>query len=285
MADGTPQNLDAAAAQMQTLLVAFRHVGLPLMQALGEAPGVAEAAAAGKPPGLDSQKFGALIDSTVELSRALAAQLGASEDQLDGWVRWALVGAASQTVAARFKITGEPLPPEEVKRLADLAIELQDRFKVQIPSGNEPVPNTIATFRAKMMEAMVPVIGAVAQYSFGRAEHALLAEVAEKLVKISDQVTRSLAPSGCTPEQWRLLCWSVLRAAGQVYAESHYAEADRLLYMNADERTTYFAQHGNVPPMTQVWQSFNQRIAMLATLATYLDVPPAARLDSEGWQS
>lgn len=286
MADGASPNLPPAGkdpadrARMQTLLVAFRQVGLPLLHVLAESTGAKDSA---KPADANGQQFGALVDSTVALSHELAVQLGAEEDQLDSWVRWALVGAASQTVAARFKATGEPLQPDEAKRLASIAIELQDRFKAQIPAGNEPVPNTAATFRAKTMEAMVPVIGAVAQYSFGRAEHALLAEVAAKLVKTSDQVTRALAPSGSSPEEWRLLCWNVLRAAGQIYSESHYAEADRLLYMNPDDRAAYFAQHGNIPPMTQVWQAFNQRMAMLATLATYLDVPESARLDEEGW--
>ncbi|MDP9128508.1 MAG: hypothetical protein M3N08_09655 [Pseudomonadota bacterium] len=286
MADGSSQNLSpeggdpADRVRMQTLLVAFRQVGMPLLHALAEGPRNAEG---GKSMAIDNQQFGSLVDSTVALSHELAQQLGANEDQLDAWVRWALAGAASQTVAARFKATGEALPLEDAKRLASIAIELQNRFKAQIPAGNEPIPNTAATFRAKTMEAMVPAIGAVAQYSFGRAEHVLLAEVAGRLVNTSDQVTRALAPSGCSAEEWRLLCWNVLRAAGQIYAESHYAEADRLLYMNADERGAYFAQHGNIPPMTQVWQAFHQRMAMLATLATYLDVPASAQLDAEGW--
>ena len=267
---------------MQTLLTCFRQIGVPLMQALTETPQTGADGQTQK-TGLNPDQFGALVDSTVTLSRELASQLGASEDQLDAWVRWSLAGAASQTVAAHFRATGQPLPAEEAKRLAGIAIELQGKFKAQIPAGNEPVPNTVATFRAKMMEAMVPVVGAVAQYSFGRAEHALLAEVAEKLIKTADQVTRALAPSGSTPEQWRLLCWNVLKASGQIYTESHYAEADRLLYMNPDERAAYFTQHGNIPPMTQVWQSFNQRMAMLATLATYLEVPPSAHLESQGW--
>jgi hypothetical protein len=200
-------------------------------------------------------------------------------------VRWAQAGAASQVVAAHFQATGQPLSTEDAKKLAAITSELQAKFKTQIPAGNEPIPNTIATFRAKTMEAMVPVVGAVARYSFGRAEHALLAEIAEKLVKTADQVTRALVPSGSTPEEWRLLCWNVLRAAGQIYTDAHYAESDRLLYMNPDDRAAYYAQHGNIPPMTQVWQAFNQRMAMLATLSTYLDVPPSARLDAEGWQS
>src|SRR5271168_2751670 len=125
MADGSSQNLSpedkgpADRARMQTLLIAFRQVGLPLLHVLAEATG------ADKAPDANGQQFGALVDSTVALSHELAAQLGADEDQIDAWVRWALVGAASQTVAARFKATGQALPPDEAKRLAAIAIELQ----------------------------------------------------------------------------------------------------------------------------------------------------------------
>ncbi len=254
--------------------------------AAGQGGAQGEGASGAAPMGVpNTEQYNALVDATVNLSRELSSQLGASEDQLDAWVRWALAGAASQVVASHFKSSGQPLPADEAKRLASIAIDLQNKFKSMMPTAaSEPMPNTVATFRAKMMEAMVPVVGALAQYSFGRAEHALLAEVAEKLVKTADQVTRALAPAGSSPEQWRLLCWHVLRASGQIYTESHYAEADRLLYMNPDDRAAYFAQHNNVPPMTQVWQAFNQRMAMLATLATYLEVPASAQLDAQGWQ-
>ena len=134
----------------------------------------------------------------------------------NAWIRWALAGAASQAVASHFKASGQPLPAEEAKRLAGIAIDLQNKFKTMMPTAaSEPMPNTVATFRAKMMEAMVPVVGALAPYSFGRAEHALLAEVAEKLVKTADQVTRALAPAGSTPEQWAfavLACAACFRA-------------------------------------------------------------------------
>jgi hypothetical protein len=266
---------------MQTLLLAFRQVGMPLLHALAETP-----AGEGQPPSPPKTgQLGALIDSAVVLSRELAAGMGASDDQIDAWIRWSLAGAASQLVASNYRATGQPLSEEDAKRLAGIVAELQDKFKSQIPAAFEPIPNTVATFRAKMMETLVSVVGAVAQYSFGRAEHALLAEVAERLVKTADQVTRALAAPGSTPEEWRLLCWNVLKAAGQIYTESHYAEADRLLYMNPDERAAYFAKHGNVVPMTQVWQAFNQRMAMLATLATYLEAPPTAQADiSQAWQ-
>lgn len=269
-----------ASARLQTLLAAFRQIGMPLLQTLTEVSGAQGGAS---PAALAPEQFNALIDSTVVLSRELAEEIGAAEESLDPAVRWALAGSASQVVAAHFRATGAPMTAENAQQIAGVAATLQEKFKSQIPSGGATMPNNAATFRAKMMEAMVPVIGAVAQYAFGRAEHELLAEIAEKLVKIADQVTRALAAPGSTPEQWRMLCWNILRAAGQIYTESHYAEADRLLYLDPDERAAYFAQHGNAIPMTQVWQAFNQRMAMLATLATYLEVPANAGLEEQGW--
>ncbi len=279
MTENTDQQ-DSSNERMQTLLAAFRQVGMPLLQTMAEVSSSKE----GDQPEVDSAvQFNGLVESAVKLSQELAKEIGAQEGELDSSVRWALSGSASQVVAASFRATGEAAKDEDIKKLAGIAAQLQDKFKTQIPAGGETVPNTVATFRAKMMESMVPVIGAVAQYSFGRAEHDLLAEIAERLVKLSDQVTRALADAGATPEQWRFLCWNILRAAGQIYTECHYAEADRLLYMDPEKRAEYYAQHGQQVPMTQVWQGFNERMAMLATLSTYLEVPASAGLDTEGW--
>ncbi|HAX92007.1 MAG TPA: hypothetical protein DCY07_07355 [Rhodospirillaceae bacterium] len=281
MTDASPIELTKEpSARLQTLLAAFRQVGLPLLQSLVEVSG---SQGGGEEGVMRAERMAALVDCTVSLSRALTKEMRADEDNLDASVRWALSGSASQVVAAHYQATGRVLSPEDITRLVQIASVVQEKFKTQIPAGGETVPNTIATFRAKMMEGMVPVIGAVAQYAFGRAEHELLAEVAERLVKTADQVTRTLAVAGSTPEQWRFLCWSILRAAGQIYTESHYAEADRLNAMNAEEQAAYFAQHGQIVPMTQVWQAFNQRMAMLATLATYLEVPVSAQLETQGW--
>jgi len=266
--------------KMQTLLASFRTIGMPLLKSLVEVSSLSEN---DDDNIVQVKDFNSLIDSTVLLSQEIAKEAGADEENLDANVRWALAGSASKIVAANYQATGEHITQDEIKQLAEIASSLQEKFKDHIPSGGETLPNTLATFRSKMMEAMVPVIGAVAQYSYSRSEHELLAEISEKLVKISDQVTRSLAPSGATPEQWRMLCWNILKAAGTIYTECHYAEADRLQMMEAEERAKYFAQHGNEVPMIQVWQAFNQRMAMLATLSTYLDVPASAKLDEQEW--
>lgn len=282
MADNAQNTTTNDEARLQSVLAAFRHIGMPLLQSMAETPS-ATGGGEGHVAKISPEHFGQLVDTTVLLSRELAEHLSAKEQDLDASVRWALAGAASQVVAANLRATGNVLASEQAKRFAEMAEVLQEKFKDRLSADSPSLPNTLATFRSQMMEAMVPVIGAVAQYAFGRAEHALLAEVAEQLVKTADQVTRSLAPAGATPEQWRLLCWNILRSAGQIYTECHFAEADRLLYMNPDDRAAYFAKNNNIVPMTQVWQAFRQRMAMLATLAMYLDVPEGAQLEKQSW--
>lgn len=98
------------------------------------------------------------------------------------------------------------------------------------------LPNTAATFRARLIDALAPVVGAVAQYSYGRPEHALLSDVTARIFKMGDQVTRALAPRGLSAEDWRILTWNVVRALCQLYSDAHYAEADRLLYLDPTER-------------------------------------------------
>ena len=54
-----------------------------------------------------------------------------------------LAGAASQVVASHYKATGQSLPMEEAKRLASIAIDLQNKFKSMMPAAaSEPLPNT-----------------------------------------------------------------------------------------------------------------------------------------------
>lgn len=269
-------------ARLRATLVSFRDIGQPLLQGLMEVEGFGEDKKQFTPQERAAM-FEELVESTVMLSQKLAEEITQQQQDLDNAARWGLASAAAQVVAAAFKTSGEAMTAEDADVLVSLVTQLQDRFKGQIPANSSGALSSVAMFRAKMMEAFVPVIGAVAQYAFGRGEHELLAEVSERLVKMADQVTRTLAAPGSTPEQWRLLCWNVLRAAGQIYTESHYAEADRILYMNPQERSIYLAQHGQMVPMTQVWQAFNQRMAMLATLAAYLKVPETAGFEKEIW--
>jgi hypothetical protein len=58
-------------ARMQTLLAAFRQIGMPLLQTLTEASGGQGVEKSGAP---SPEQFNALLDSTVLLSRELATR-------------------------------------------------------------------------------------------------------------------------------------------------------------------------------------------------------------------
>lgn len=280
----TPEIPSSQQADLQSLLAAFRLVGAPLMQAVAESAG-GENTPTDNRLIPDTEQFAALIKAAMNLSRLLTPTgIGDDDNNTDGSaIAWKLFGTSSKVVAAYYKSTRRILTTAEAQDFAAMMETVHATFRARLPIEEEHLPNTVTIFRARMSEALVPVIGAVAQYSFGRAEHALLAEVAERLIGTADQVTRALAPSGATPEEWRMLCWNLLRSAGQIYTECHYAEADRLVYMDPTELNTYCAQHDGLIPMVQVWQAFNQRMAMLATLATYLEVPASAHLEKECW--
>lgn len=267
-------------AALHGRVAVLKHVVTPLIQALAELRNANKGAPAPTPEE-ESKMLDDLVSNAMALSTATLASLNADSQKLDDAVRWMVVNAATHVVAARFRANSEIKPAEEAAELAKAVFGIQGKFQSQTVATGESVPNTLGTFRAKMLETLVPVVNAVAQYSFGRAEHLLLAQVAERLLKTADQVTRSLAPTGCTPQDWRLLCWSVLQAAGYLYSDCHFAEADRLLYMEKEERDAYFREHDQMPPLTFVWQSFDQRMAMLATLMTYLEIPQTARLDEQ----
>jgi hypothetical protein len=276
----TGKPVTGTRAQLHGRVAVLKNVITPLLQAIGE---VNRAAKAETPPTpeQEAQVLNQLVEGTLALSNASTAALNTDREPMDEFVRWNIVSAATHNVAARYKSTGNIITPDEAQKLAEAVFNTKEKFQSQTVSAGESVPNTLGTFRARMLEALVPVVNAVAQYSFGRAEHVILAQVAERLLKTADQVTRGLAPAGCTPRDWRLLCWSVLQAAGFLYSDCHFAEADRLLYMDKDERDVYFREHEHMPPMTFVWQAFDQRMAMLATLITYLDIPETARLDEQ----
>ena len=267
--------------KLHARVAVLKHVVTPLLQAMAEVKNANKENPQTPTPEQDAQTLGTLVDGAMALSKATTENFNESGGAVDDNVRWMIVHAATQTVAARYRATGTIVEAQEAVNLAKTTFEIKEKFQSQSVGQGESVPNTLGIFRAKMLEALVPVVNAVAQYSFGRAEHLLLAQVAERLLKTADQVTRSLAPAGCTPKDWRLLCWSVLLAAGYLYSDCHFAEADRLLYMDKEERDVYFKEHDNMPPLHFVWQSFDQRMAMLATLITYLDVPESARLDEQ----
>lgn len=268
--------------KLRAEIACLRNIAAPLVSALFEVQGGMADPSESEVTGQNAEQLAALVDSAVGIANAMADELGASSGPEYDWARMNSAAPASQCVAAFYRATGKTLDVSAAESMLAALRDVSEKFPLLAPAPHEP-PFALTLFRGKLLEAMVPVIGSVAQYAFGRPEHGLLAEIAERIMQAVEQATRALAPPSANPEEWRTLCYAILKAAGQLYTECHYAEADRLLYMDADERAHYFAQNGNRVPMTRVWQAFDQRVAMLVTLVAYVELPPSARLDAPEW--
>lgn len=274
----------APEVAMRARVAALQKLVTPLLTAIYEVQGSMGQTGEGAAEA-NTELLGKLIDNAATMGAQTATSLGAGAGAEHDWVRWGVATAVSQCVAAHYRATGRPLPAAESEGLVGALAEFEKKFPSLMPVGPEYGALGLGLFRAKLLEAMVPVVGAVAQYAFGRPEHALLSEVSERILQAGETVTRSLAPAGATADAWRVLVWSVIKSASQLYTECHYAEADRLLYMDPEERAAYFAEHGQQVPMEKVWQAFDQRMGMLATLIAYIDLPASAKLDDPEWAS
>lgn len=270
-------------ATLRTRVAALQKLVTPLLTAIYEVQGSMGQTGEGAAE-QNFELLGKLIDNAASMGAQTAKALGAGAGADHDWVRWGVASAVSQCVAAHYRATGRPLPAAESEGLVNAFNEFEKKYPSLMPVGPEYGPLGLGLFRAKLLDALVPVVGAVAQYAFGRPEHGLLSEVTERILQASETVTRALAPANATPDSWRVLVWSVIKAAAQFYTECHFTEADRLVYMDPEERAAYFAEHGQQVPMQKVWQAFDQRMAMLTTLIAYIDVPDSAKLDNPEWQ-
>ena len=262
------------AALLRARTAAMKDLVAPLLSALYEVQGsmgqTGETASDQNLKLLDK-----LIDNTTTIAARISETLGAGQGGDHDWVRWGVATGVSQCVAVYYRATSKPLPPAEAEGLLGAFAGLERRFPGLMPLGPEYGPLTLGMFRAKLLECMSPLVHAVATYSFSRPEHALIAEIAERILQASEMVTRALATPGATAEEWRALAWSVVKSAAGLYYECHWKEADRLLYMEPDERAAYFAEHGQQVPMDKVWQDFDQGLGMLTTLIAYVEIPQA----------
>lgn len=274
---------DNPEAALRVRVASLQKIITPLLTAIYEVQGsigqTGDDAAA-----QNVELLGKLLENSVTLAAQTSKSLGAGSGADHDWVRWGVATAASQCVAAHYRATGRPLPPAESEGLSKAFEEYEKQFPGLLPVGPEYGPLGLGLFRAKLLEAMTPVVGAVAQYAFGRQEHALLSEVTQRILQAAEMMTRALAPSTASADEWRVLAWSVIKSSAQIYTECHYAEADRLLYMDPEERAAYFTEHGQQVPMAKVWTAFDQRMGMLTTLVAYIDLPASTKIDNPEWQ-
>lgn len=271
-ADGS---VEGEAPETVAALHAFRTIGAPLLAAVTEVRPFLQ----GDSGEGDAETFRELLAANASMAQQIAGSLGVPYGHAADWQRWAMAGTACRITAAHYRATGKAITEAQAAEVvAALPILEEAAQGMGLALAAPGTPMGPEALRLKMMEAMAPVVGAIARYSFGRTEQALVGEVAARLQKTASEAARAIAGDRVAPEAWQHLYGGVLEVAGHLYAESHYAEADRLLDMRPDERTAYLTRYGNQVPMGPVWESFDLNMAMLTAVAAYMEVPAMPQL-------
>ncbi len=278
----TPVN-GPAANRALALVSVIRGIGSPLQSAVSEvAAGLRERAQ--EVTAVDEARaYAQLVQQVVSIGRTTCATLEVGKDDLARWngepLRWAILEAIADMVGAHFRAAGLLQPSAIAGQVAaaitQIALDGARREDLMPGLGNA----TQARLGLDMLKAVPPIVHAVTRYSFGRNPLVLSTEVAWELQYKAVECTRRLLAVGSTLEEWHSVYGAFVISAGQLYAEAHFAEAERLARLSPNERQAL--TQGEVP-MTGVWEQFDRKVDQLASFAGYMSVPGEANTASAG---
>lgn len=267
--------------QLMVTLAAFRDLATPILNAVAETggPHAGDPDRPEKTPENNAAIFGELLQNVGDLSQQVATQLGFDDSKAYDGVRWELAKIMAQLVASYFRATAMPMPiarAEELLPIMQSAVPLTPEI-VDVTSPQSPTETMLPQVRA--INHMIPVLSAISRFAFGRPEAEVMAEISAKLLDKTLELIRTVIPDEVTEADRKQFEDGILEALGKIYAESHYAEMDRLLDMPPDERAKYVQSYNNKPPMEPVWQAFDLRVEMLVELIKNIAIPEGHDLE------
>jgi len=224
----------------------------------------------------DAQAVAALLGKVVELSISMKDTLDLKPEEVQNdALRIALAALAGPMVAAQYTQKNGQVPVEnDLKRLQSsmqAVLTFADNFtpseEMATRLGNmaaKGAPADAHQVNIQYVGAFLPVVEAIAAFSFGQAEQKLTMDVADRLVKTAVEMRESLM-SGASGDDQKLCELAILRSLGQLYASCHRAESEKL------SQNPELAAGAT---LDTVWKAFDTRAAMLE--ATIKNIAPGS---------
>ncbi len=247
------------------LLQILESIGAPLMGA------IVSSNANTDDPMHNAQTMAALLGKTVEASIGLGdiMDINPAEAQ-DDTLRVALAGLAGPLVAGQYARRGAVPDANDLKKITaalQAVLTFSDNFA--------PSPETVTRLKnlkaegqsvdlyqtqIQYIQAFIPVVEAIAAFSFGQKEAKLVTDVSDKLVKHAVELREALLPD-INEEAVQKRCeLGLLHALASLYASCHRAETEKAKTLNPE-------QQGSAASIENVWGAFSIRAAMMETLA------------------
>lgn len=206
-----------------------------------------------------------LIGQTIQIILPLSGSIiqGTNEQEADA-VRLSLAGIAAPLVAGIYRTQGRAPDENDIKRIVkamEATLAFSDNFSPAIGQdsrlkmlGEDTLILDAAQVDMCTLNALVPVINAIGEFSFGQSETKLLQNISNKLMEKAATIVK---------DSDKLAELSALKTLASLYAQCHRVETARLSSGGDDNR-------GELS-ITPVWEAFDTRLAMVGAI---LNMPP-----------
>ncbi len=245
-------------------LLMLQQIGLPLLRSLASAADATQDAAKESSALADllrrSTEYGTHIEKSLDLNPG---------EEKNKPLRIALTALGAQTLALYKEQNGKVPGDNEAKRIfsaLEPVLTFADRFV--------PEEQSIARLRGlsadfalldgqqlqlQQIMAFLPVLQAVAAFSFGQSETKLVKEIGERLSAWASAFRERLFGAALDPAESKIVDLIFLRMLAALYADCHVAQTERLMKKEQAEN----GENG----MKAVWAAYELRASMLETLA------------------
>lgn len=253
----------------QYFIQILEKIGTPLLSAIITQPSANDDAQD------EARKMAGLLSKSVEISISFGQMidinaLGEDSDR----VRVAMMALAANLVGENYKSKGQPPGEAENKRMVaalQAALTFSENFSAS-PENTKALGTLEANGQAsdihqtnvQYIQAFVPVISAITEFSFGHKEPKLMTEIASKLISKSEDMARALSANSNEPAPTRVAL-GILRALATLYADCHRMETAHVMKMSEDERARQ-AQDSGALALDAIWQAFDLRVTVLEAL-------------------
>lgn len=216
-----------------------------------------------------AQTVAALLAKAVQMSVQLSQNmdLSGSEEDADS-VRLGLAALVGPILAETYKAT-QKIPDDadmtRITKALEAVLSFSDNFapsKTHIARLQSLEDNQVHSDEDQntiyVMQALLPVVDAVAEFPFGQAETALVQQIAGKLQEdariLTEAILRQDEVDNAKAKYVELMA---LRSLAKVYAECHKAQTKKLIAAGGDA----------TPSLDPVWQNYDIKRGMLETIA------------------
>lgn len=218
-----------------------------------------------------------LLKKTIDNAEEIKSLLDLLEDEeKDVSVRLNLATLSCHIIAAYYQKNGR-LPTEaELKRSVssvDLLLTFSENY---IPMerldgvypehlrGLSPLSRTVANL--VYLKYYVPLIDAVAEFSFGKTKTKMIQDVSEKLRHKATELTHLLMGMSVSEAEQKSSELLILSSLIPLYCSCHNKEKDRIMAL--DEKTRN--QEKSDDQIDNIWKIFEKRMEMLTLLAKHI---------------